>query len=432
MNVVRALVASLVISVSCLTAVPVGAAPPTATGVVVVHPTGTYPDDVEAVQAAVDGGGTVVLESVDLAGNPRAFDFGPIDDGGGVELTEDVAVVGSSGPHRTRIEGGTLPFFGTAHTHTRIEGITFDGAGLSAAIFIRSVGTEFVDNHVTGVVGLELIFPFVATEGRGIKFLGNNDPAGAITGRILIAGNRFDDMQADLSEAIGVDEVAADVTIVGNQIEDVAGGGVLSLFPSGDIEISGNMIVPGPGNGSEFQVGNGVQILGGGGTYEVTRNLIRCDNPFADGILLAGQIEFGWGSVDAPVISQNDITTASTDFGAITLLGDVNHAHVANNRIQGSGLYGLGLLPLFSDSERAYGNRFQGNNLTGFEEGLADTLVFSHAVDTSVVGNGGTVLDLGQGTVITGERPIRGALKQAPGHRDRILTTVSVGGGRAG
>lgn len=428
----HAVVGFAVVAAVSLAGVPAGTVPPAPAGAVVVHPSGSHPADMEAVQRAVDGGGTVVLESVDVAGDPTAFDFGPVDAGGGVELAEDVVILGSRGRHPTRIEGGTIPFFGTAATRTRIEGLTFDGAGLSAAIFIRSTGVEFVDNYVTGVVGLELIFPFVATEGRGIKFLGNNDPAGAVTGTILVAGNRFDDMHADLAEAIVFDSVAADVTIVDNVIDEVAGGGVLSIFGSGDLEITGNRIIPGPGDGRDFQFGNGVQILGGGGAYQVTRNLIDCENPLADAVLLAGQVELGWGAIDAPTITYNHISTASTDFGGITLLGDVNDAYVANNRLGGTALYGFGVVPLFSDTERATGNRFIGNSVTGLNEMLADTLVFSHAFDTAVVGNAGSVIDYGHGTVITGDQPIQGDLREVPGRRDAVQATAAYRGGGGG
>lgn len=425
----HAIVGCVVGAAVWLAGVPAAAVPLDPAGAVVVHPSGSYPADVEAVQTAVDVGGTVVLESVDVAGNPTGFDFGPVDAGGGVELTEDVVILGSRGRHPTRIEGGTIPFFGTAATRTRIEGIIFDGAGLSAAIFTRSSGVEFVDNYVTGVVGLELIFPFVATEGRGIKFLGNNDPAGAITGNILVAGNRFDDMHADLAEAIVFDSVAADATIVDNVIEDVAGGGVLALFGSGDLAITGNTITPGPGDGGDFQFGNGVQILGGGGAYQVTRNLIDCENPLADPVLLAGQVEFGWGAIDAPTITHNHISTASTDFGGITLFGDVNDAYVANNRLGGTALYGLGVVPLFSATEKATGNRFIGNSVTGLNATLADTLIFSHAFDTAIVGNAGSVIDFGHDSVITGDRPIQGDLREVPGRSDAVQATASFRGG---
>lgn len=41
-----------------------------------VYPTGTYPLDVQNVQSALDGGGTVLLKATDAAGIPTAFNSG--------------------------------------------------------------------------------------------------------------------------------------------------------------------------------------------------------------------------------------------------------------------------------------------------------------------------------------------------------------------
>ena len=53
---------------------------------VVVHPTGVFPTDHQAVQAAVNQGGVVLLKAVDTGGHPSAFNFGPAAIGGGLVL----------------------------------------------------------------------------------------------------------------------------------------------------------------------------------------------------------------------------------------------------------------------------------------------------------------------------------------------------------
>ena len=368
----------------------------------IVHPTGEFPTDVENVQAAVDAGGIVLHAATDAGGAPTAFDFGPADASGGtVVLENDVVIVGD--PDGTVIEGGYVPFLGVEAAQTRIEGLTFDGPLVSAAVFVRSTGAEFVGNHVTGVVGAPLWFGL--TEGRGVKFLGNSDPDGAITGHVLVADNRFDDMGADLSEAIVFDAVAADVTVAGNEVHDVASGGVLAIQAGGRVEITRNVIVPGTTSG--FAFGNAMQLIGAdGGSYVVTHNRIACENPWADAILVvANEDVLGYGAVTDLVVSDNDVTYHG-DYGAISLLGEISGATVSGNRIRGAGLYALGLVPLFP-GELAASNTFVGNNLTGFDATLADTLIFSHAEDTVLVGNGGTVLDLAADSEITGEGPVR-------------------------
>jgi hypothetical protein len=44
-----------------------------------VYPTGSFPLDVQNVQAAIDGSGTIILKATNSAGQPTAFNFGPAD-----------------------------------------------------------------------------------------------------------------------------------------------------------------------------------------------------------------------------------------------------------------------------------------------------------------------------------------------------------------
>jgi hypothetical protein len=411
-------IAATVVATIAAPAPPAAAAPPPA--ITRVIPTGTYPVDVEAVQAAVDLGGTVVLSDVDAAGVPTAFNFGPPEGDGVVRLTVDVEIVGDRGRHRARIVGGSFPFFGVAHARTRIEGVTFDSPGLSAAIFVRSTGVEFVGNRVTGVVGVELTDPFPVVEGRGVKFLGNDDPDGAFTGRVVVADNRFDDMHAELSQAIVLDQVAADVSIVGNRVEDVAGGGIVAYGVDGSFEIARNTIVPGSGT-SSWHVGNGIDVWGGRG-LRVERNVIRCDNPMADGILVGGIAGDGVGTVDGAEILHNRITMAG-QYGAISLWGDVDRSVIAHNRTVGSGEYAVGLLPISGD-EVASANRIRGNVARAFVPAVAHWVVGAHAVDTVVAGNGGTVHDEGRDTVVTGGGRSHSGTDRIAAARERVLARL--------
>jgi hypothetical protein len=407
-----------------LTPAAASATEPRQRPITVVVPTGAYPADVEAVQAAVDLGGTVVLSDVDAAGVPTAFDFGPPDGDGVVRLTVDVDIVGDRGLQPARVVGGPFPFFGVERSRTRIEGVTFDAPGLSAAIFVRSTGVEFVGNRVTGVVGIELTHPFPVVEGRGVKFLGNDDPEGAITGRVVVADNQFDNMHAELSHAIVLDQVAADVSIVGNRVEDVAGGGVAAYGVDGSFEIARNTIFPGPGT-SSWHVGNGIDVWGGR-DLRIEHNVIRADNPMADGILVGGIAGEQVGTVDGAVIRHNRITMA-TQYGAISLWGDVDRSVVADNRMVGAGAYAIGLLPLIGD-EVASANRIQGNSARAFVPTVAHWVVGAHAVDTIVAGNGGIVHDEGRDTVVTGGGRGRGAIDRMSANLERVLAQLELAG----
>src|SRR5262245_31496697 len=80
----------------------------------VVYPTGSFPEDFEAVQAAVDQGGHVLLKAADASGRPTAFDFGPpVVGSGSVHITTDVEIEGEVlNGTQTTIRGGNAPFFG--------------------------------------------------------------------------------------------------------------------------------------------------------------------------------------------------------------------------------------------------------------------------------------------------------------------------------
>lgn len=398
----------------------------------VVYPTGVFPDDVVAVQQAVNGGGTVILESVNHAGEPTAFNFGPPAAYARVYLTVDVEVFGVEGSPMTRIEGGFIPFFGIEHTATRIENIVFDGPSLTAVLFIYSTGVRFIGNHVTGIVG-ELL-PFGITEGRGIKFLGNNDPAGAIVGNIEIIGNRFDNMHADLSDAIVFDAVAADTYIAHNEILDIGGAGIFAIAHGGDMEITRNRIIPGPGPDSDWDFGDGIWFVGGTGHFAITRNTIVCENLIANPVWLTGDDSstLPVGRIDAPFVTQNSITKVGPAFGgSINIWGDVDNAYVAANRLNGSSDYAIGLLPWFG-GESALSNAIVGNNITGYDAVWAHTVVWSHARDTHVIGNAGSVFDIGQDTVITGERPVAGGFARGVGPAQAATALERITLGRGG
>lgn len=127
---------------------------------------------------------------------------------------------------------------------------------------------------------------FLPTEGRGIKFLGNSDPDGAITGRVRVVDNVIEDMHADLSDAIVLDAVAADVDIIGNEIRTVQSSGIFVIDSAAQVRIERNVIEPGPGDPPPaFSFGNGISIVGSNGArYIVRHNDVVCENPLADGI----------------------------------------------------------------------------------------------------------------------------------------------------
>lgn len=404
----RALVLVLAVVVLGSTAVSAQAAG-SDTSVLVVYPTGRYPIDHQNVQAAVDAGGTVLLKAIDMRGVPAAFNFGPAVDGvgGQVDLTTDVAVVGeSTGSHMTTIRGGVIPFFGTVAVRTRIEGISFEGPLLAAIIITRSTGSDIVGNRISGVVGSELLLALGVpplTEGRGIKFLGNGDPDGDITGSVRVVGNVIEDMHADLSDAIVFDAAAADVEISQNRIETTQSSGIFVINSAGSVEITDNFVAPGAGDPEGLSFGNGVTVAGlRGARLEITGNEIVCENPAADGIYLVGNDSLG--AVEDAVVSSNRITMAGSTFAAIALEDDVSRTSITGNTIVGAANHAFELRQV-EDGSTAELNDLRDNDITAFQAAAGEAFLDRHTRATRVVGPGGVVTDMGDGNLLEGFAP---------------------------
>ena len=144
-----------------------------------VHPTGRYPDDVDAVKAAVDAalpGDWILLRATDAAGVPTFFHFG--DDAspgrGWINLTKDITIVGEAmpptdfvfpdgrtpdpdlTPDRTIVYGGKRPFqCQPTNTHAAttltVRGLYFAYPALAAVQVRKSAGFEVTDCVVCGV-----------------------------------------------------------------------------------------------------------------------------------------------------------------------------------------------------------------------------------------------------------------------------------------
>src|SRR5262245_46007156 len=125
-----------------------------------VYPTGSFPLDVQNVQAAIDGGGTVVLKATNAAGQPTAFNFGPpVVTGSGVNLTTDVTILGEQvGQYMTTINGGFNTILGLVPIKSTIQGIDFEGPLDAPIALVASTGSDIVGNRIRGVVPVPLSF----------------------------------------------------------------------------------------------------------------------------------------------------------------------------------------------------------------------------------------------------------------------------------
>jgi hypothetical protein len=403
----------------------------------VVFPTGSHPADVQAVQEAVNGGGTVLLKAINADGVPTAFDFGPPVSGSGwVQLTAAVEVRGEAAAGtRTTIRGGDTPFFGARPIRTAFRGIRFDRPRGAAIMLVASAGVEITDNVITGVVG----FPWFEDnrKGQAVWLLGRPaGGAGPITGTVTIARNVIADIDAEDGLGLALVGFEADVTVAGNDIRGTNFMGILAFGHSGRVSIEDNVVVPGPERfPGIYSVGQGIQV--GplfAGQYEVPtapavirRNRVSCENPIADGIALYG----GDDRLENSVIAANRVTMHGSFFGGITLYDNVSYTAVALNKVNGSGAYALDVPTTFTPGTLQRGNVFLANDIGGFTEGVADVWLGESAVETWVVACRGTVLDEGINNHVVGCSPAQpGARAAAPIGRDlgRLLAREAAPG----
>jgi len=198
------------------------------------------------------------------------------------------------------------------------------------------------------------------------------------------------------------------VDIVRNTIESTQaeffGGGAIFVVRQveGLVHIADNFISPDP---VEPGTGAGIYIFANDRwndtrtstpRFQIVSNRIVTK---ANGIGLIAQ----GGAIDGPVIARNHVSLRGFlpwEEGMYSG-GNVSNAQVSSNRIDGAGALAFDVFA-FEPGQVAESNVFVGNNLTQFTAGIADLFLDAHSANNVVVGNAGTVLDLGTGNQITG------------------------------
>jgi len=367
----------------------------------VVYPTGNHHKDVDNVQAAVDQGGTVLLKATNADGQPTAFEFG---NGGGFYITDDVTIFGErSGSAMTTIRGGLAPVRCFAPVYLAVSGIHFEGPR-SCAIYIgASAGADLSSNVITGVIGTR--FAPKITKGQGIWIVALGGNPYAISGSIVIADNTIEDVDAVNGYGLALFCFGAEMTIVGNHISGMNTAGILAVLNTETVCVMDNIIVPGPEQYPGDYSG-GVGIWGAwslGGDYYFARNNIICENPEAGGIVVMQPYSL-WAPVPEPevVIERNHVTVHGSWWGGIELVDGVSGAYVGQNRIDGQNAYAIGVWAMEFPEAPMANNVFQVNDVSRFTANLAQYFLYFSTQNTVVLGNSGTVLDLGSGNRVTG------------------------------
>lgn len=416
--------------------------------VTVVKGTGDPNHDITAVQDAVNGGGTVLLEGhFSFAANPgaqntvsRVLAANPVFPKlAEVKITKAVSISGAEDDddeEMTTIDGGTVPFYieapGQAVTirHLRFRNpvshaiLVFAVQGLEISS-IKVEGLTVFTPNLNGAVGIYTT--------PGIPNPSNQSNASKVTGKIEIAHNEFDLTGGTATDnvlgvtvfSVGDSTSRVDVRVSGNRIRNTTEPAINFRRAIGRVVIDHNIINTGVigVTGARAQVIRVANL----GSYLIAHNSIRCEWSLddAEGIGVFSQLS-PWHMQHAVVVD-NDIDmapSAGTAFGVfnagIGVYGFADSNVVRDNRIRGRASAGIATpqFPAPPASASPRGNVFVDNQFLHFTPADSDFYIGAGAVDTQIIGPG-SVDNQGTGTLIVRNR--HESHVDRPGHaRSRI------------
>lgn len=391
-----------------------------------VYPTGTFPADVLAVRAAVRAGGHVVLKATDPAGIPTVFEFGPAVRGGAnVGLTADVVIEGETlpGGAMTTIHGGSFVFIGGLGrpiVKTAIRGILFDGPRATALYADQFAGLEFSHNVVRNIVGYPA-FPQRPDilKSQAVWVTTSFDYPYGQSGGVVIEDNVVENSLGNLSYGFAVYGVGTEVRVARNVVRNVNSCGVLVGINTALATIEDNVLIPGPGwdwGEGYFIGGAGIQAGDSfGGTFVVRNNVIRCENPLAEGIILLGTQYFLGTSLAGADVTGNHIALHGTPFGGVDAWGSVEGSRVEHNVITGRGGFAIMVSQYVPDDTTDLGvaNCYRGNDIGHYSSASADLFFDVTSSQNIAVGPWSSAVDLGVDNRIVDTVIPRGALDRA-------------------
>jgi len=378
--------------------------------------------DIQAVQAAVDQGGTVLLKGI--------FDFG---EKGRVTISKDVKIVGekvSQGNPITKIRGGFQTFLSPLPAqlppqapgpNIGIQDIHFDGALMSPIYIAYTAGVTISGNKITNVR------PLVATPQMNVSvgiMVGTNwiQPAatrkyqpGAVTGVITIENNDLDMVNDAPAKTFGQGifvHWATGITlqVSGNTVKNCSRNSIEALDNylgddgSGSVVIRDNKVItapvgipfPSPRTPNGILVGWSFDGTGAGASnpkqnmkHTITNNTV----------LARGETSMGmWIASNEVIVENNQITTEKQSATPIVVRSA--HCQILNNKIEGMGASAILIGP--SQSLIGSNNKCEGNDLNAFKASVTEVILDKDSKNNIVRGSSGKVKDLGIDNQIMG------------------------------
>jgi hypothetical protein len=314
--------------------------------------------DIQAVQKAVDQGGTVNLNGT--------FDFG---DKGRVNITKDVKIVGEIDPKGnplTKIKGGFWTFQSPLPSQLppevpgpkiTVQNIHFDGALWCPIYLAYSSGATIANNKMTNVRPMPIPVPMFGRTGVFLQsaivcgpFLekGSKYQPGAFTGQLIITDNEIDLYNENPVNTMGTGIWVFWTTGVNAQIQD----NTIFNCSRNSIEMLDNNL---------GQDGNGMIIIKDNKIVTAIEGISIPTPQTPNGILVGWFMDMSGGLNPQRnikhVVVNNAIRTRGKTSSGISALTD--GVVIINNAILSEGTEAIGLGIYSSDGYIAY-NRMEG------------------------------------------------------------------------
>lgn len=372
--------------------------------------------DVQAVQEAVDKGGTVLLRGV--------FDFGKK---GRVNIKNDITILGEidkEGNPLTKINGGFWTFHSPLPAKesppkapgpkVAVRGIHFDGAVWTPLHFSYTSGAEISNNKITNVLPFEIPYKWQGGETLwlhagavfGTRFVHREKILPAATGRLIFANNQVDLKNQNPTGIMGQGAFfiwtwGADILVRENFITNVTRNSIETIDNyvdekgRGTVTIENNRIVtategipfPSPATPNGIVAGWFVDMSGG--TDPARYSKIYILNNYIEA---RGKSSRGIGVLsDKAVVGFNEIVVGGGPRAVgVGQLG--SGGLIAKNTFKGSGAFAL--LTGSWGPLTGCRNNLMWNDISRFKGLVADVSFKSD--DNFILGNSCKVMDEGQ------------------------------------
>jgi hypothetical protein len=368
--------------------------------------------DVLAVQAAVDMGGTVILRGT--------FDFLEVSLPGGAGAPRRVITVTRAvrihGEEATILGGGSAAqagqqgvFLVDTTGNVAITGIHFLSPHNTAIRVVRSGDVELAGNTVDGVIPSPVGTP-AGVQNAALAFHLNGGPFGAVSileNDIHIGGTE-DDSSGGIFVILTVG-AADSVAILANQVTGTTSHGMDVRNIGGPALIAENFVATGVlgRSGLPGQFVGALRIIGSG-EYDVVGNYFDCGFENAAVVRLGG--------TSHAVVSQNVIVasvaagqTPGLQSAGVQVQGSASGNEILENRIYGRARVAISVIHSDFALDRPPNSTgdpvdttMTGNNHQHFDDTFATIEVGAGAVDTTIYGGSGTLVDEGSGTIAHG------------------------------